>query len=111
MFKLVIVEDEDNIRHSLERYIPWEEIGFQVAGTFADGSDALAFLKDNPCDAVLTDLLMSRMSGSELIRNLYELQPQLKVVILSGHSEFAFAQRLSSIMWSIILSNRWTRMN
>lgn len=93
MFKLVIVEDEDNIRQSLERYIPWADLGFQVVGTFSDGSDAFAFLKDNPCDAVLTDLLMSRMSGLELIRNLYELQPQLKVVILSGHSEFAFAQQ------------------
>ena len=93
MFKLVIVEDEDNIRHSLERYIPWEELGFQVIGTFGDGSDAFAFLKENSCDVVLTDLLMSRMSGLELIRNLYEIQPQLKVVILSGHSEFAFAQQ------------------
>jgi len=93
VFKLVIVEDEDNIRRSLERYIPWEELGFSVVGAFGDGSDALAFLKDHPCDAVLTDLLMSRMSGLELIRNLYELQPQLKVIILSGHSEFAFAQQ------------------
>ena len=93
MFKLVIVEDEDNIRHSLERYIPWGELGFQVVGAFGDGSDALAYLQNNPCDVVLTDLLMSRMSGLELIRNLYELQPQMKVVILSGHSEFAFAQQ------------------
>lgn len=92
MFKLVIVEDEDNIRHSLECFIPWNEIGFQVVGTFADGSDALAYLKDNPCDAVLTDLLMSRMGGLEMIRNLYGIYPQLKVVILSGHSDFTYAQ-------------------
>ena len=79
MFKLVIVEDEDNIRHSLECYIPWEQLGFRVVGTFSDGSDALAYLKENPCDAVLTDLLMSRMSGLELIRNLFELHIQTKV--------------------------------
>lgn len=93
MFKLVIVEDEDNIRHSLECYIPWEQLGFQVVGTFSDGSDALAYLKENPCDAVLTDILMSRMSGLEMIRELYALQPQIKVVILSGHSDFAYAQQ------------------
>ncbi|MBR2937250.1 MAG: response regulator [Oscillospiraceae bacterium] len=93
MFKLVIVEDEDNIRHSLECYIPWETLGFRVVGTFSDGSDALAYLKENPCDAVLTDILMSRMSGLEMIRNLYALQPQIKVVILSGHSDFAYAQQ------------------
>ena len=93
MFKLVIVEDEDNIRHSLECYIPWEQLGFRVVGTFGDGSDALAYLKENPCDAVLTDLLMSRMSGLELIRNLHELHIQTRVVILSGHSDFAYAQQ------------------
>lgn len=93
VFKLVIVEDEDNIRHSLECFIPWEKIGFQVVKTFSDGSDAYAYLRDNPCDAVLTDILMSRMSGLEMIRNLHEIHPQIKVVILSGHSAFAYAQQ------------------
>lgn len=93
MFKLVIVEDEDNIRHSLESFIPWNEMGFQVVATFCDGSDALAYLKENPCDAILTDILMSRMSGLEMIRNLYEINPRIKVVILSGHSEFSYAQQ------------------
>lgn len=93
MFKLVIVEDEDNIRHSLECFIPWEEIGFQVVNTFSDGSDALAYLKDNPCDAVLTDILMSRMSGLDMIQKLHTVCPGIKVVILSGHSNFAYAQQ------------------
>ncbi len=93
MFKLVIVEDEDNIRHSLECFIPWQEIGFQVVGAFGDGSDALAYLRENPCDAVLTDILMSRMSGLEMIQQLHEMQPSIRVVILSGHSDFAYAQQ------------------
>ena len=93
MFKLVIVEDEDNIRRSLECLIPWEEVGFQVVGAFSDGSDALSYLKDNPCDAVLTDILMSRMSGLDMIRELHKIHPQIKVVILSGHSDFAYARQ------------------
>ena len=93
MFKLVIVEDEDHIRHSLECFIPWEDIGFQVVSTFSDGADALAYLRDNPCDAVLTDILMSRMSGLDMIAELHRLQPQIKVVILSGHSDFAYARQ------------------
>lgn len=93
VYKLVIVEDEENIRHSLECFIPWEQMGFQVAGTFSDGSDALEYIKAHPCDAVLTDILMSRMSGLELLRNLHELHPQIKAVILSGHSDFGYAQQ------------------
>lgn len=93
MFKLVIVEDEDNIRHSLEAFIPWNQMGFQVVGAFSDGSSALAYLKENPCDAVLTDILMSRMSGLEMIAQLHEIHPEVKVVILSGHSDFNYAQQ------------------
>lgn len=93
MFKLVIVEDEDNIRQGLECLIPWGEMGFQVVGAFRDGTDALDYIRDNPCDAVLTDILMSRMSGLELLRHLHEIRPQIKAVILSGHSEFTYAQQ------------------
>ena len=92
MFKLVIVEDEDHIRHSLERLIPWNEIGFQVVGAFSDGSDALEYLRENPSDAVLTDIRMARMSGLEMIRCLHEIHPHVKVVILSGYGDFAYAQ-------------------
>lgn len=93
MFKLVIVEDEDNIRHSLEAFIPWNQMGFQVIGAFSDGSDALDFITKNPCDVVLTDILMSRMSGLELIARLQDVRPETKTVILSGHSDFAYAQQ------------------
>ena len=93
MYKLVIVEDEENIRHSLENFIPWEQMGFQVVGAFSDGSDALEYINANPCDAILTDILMSRMSGLELLRNLHESYPQIKAVILSGHSDFGYAQQ------------------
>ncbi len=93
MFKLVIVEDEDHIRHSLECFIPWERLGFQVVNTFADGSDALEYLKESPCDAVLTDIMMRRMNGLELIRSLHDIRPEIKVVILSGHSDFGYAQQ------------------
>lgn len=93
MFKLVIVEDEDNIRHSLATLIPWESMGFELAGAFSDGADALNYIKDNPCHAVLTDILMSRMSGLEMTAQLHQLRPEIKVVILSGHGEFAYAQQ------------------
>lgn len=93
MYKLVIVEDEDNIRHSLESFIPWEKMGFQVVGAFSDGEDAFAYLKENSCDALLTDILMRRMSGLELVQQLSQIHPEIKVVLLSGHSDFAYAQQ------------------
>jgi len=93
VYRLVIVEDEEHIRHSLECLIPWGEMGFQVVESFSDGMDALKYLEDNPCDAVLTDIMMNRMTGLEMIRNLCDTHPQLKIVILSGYSDFTYAQR------------------
>lgn len=93
MYRLVIVEDEEHIRHSLENLIPWEKMGFQVVKAFSDGLDALKYLQDNPCDALLTDIMMNRMTGLEMIENICKLHPQIKIVILSGYSEFTYAQR------------------
>ena len=93
MYTLVIIEDEERIRYSLEKLIPWGQMGFQVVGSFSDGMDALKYLKDNPCDAILTDIMMNRMTGLEMIGNLYKLHPQIKIVILSGYSDFAYAQQ------------------
>ncbi len=93
MYTLVIVEDEERIRHSLENLIPWGQMGFEVVRAFSDGMDALKYLKDNPCDAILTDIMMNRMTGLEMIQNLYKIHPQIKIVILSGYSDFTYAQR------------------
>ena len=93
MYTLVIVEDEERIRHSLEKLIPWEQMGFRVVRAFSDGMDALKYLQDNPCDAILTDIMMNRMTGLEMIGNLYKIHPQIKIVILSGYSDFTYAQQ------------------
>jgi len=93
LYRLVIVEDEEHIRHSLQSLIPWKEMGFQVVEAFSDGLDALKYLKDNPCDVLLTDIMMNRMTGLDMIQNLYKIHPQLKIVILSGYSDFTYAQR------------------
>lgn len=93
LYNLVIVEDEDRIRAGLEKYIDWKKCGFQVVATFADGRSALEYIQKNPCDAVLTDIMMSVMSGLEMIENLKEILPAIKVVILSGYDEFSYTRR------------------
>ena len=93
MYKLVIVEDEESIRSSLEKYIPWNRLGFEVAGAFSDGLKAIDYIRQNPCDAVLTDIMMNVMSGLEMTRILHDNFPTVKVVILSGYNRFDYAQQ------------------
>lgn len=93
MYKLVIVEDEQQIRHGLEKFIDWNSMGFEVAGTFEDGESALEHIKDNPCDVVMTDVMMKKMTGLDLIGKLIELFPDIKTVIVSGYDDFIYTRQ------------------
>ncbi len=73
--------------------VPWDELGFEVAGEFGDGDEAFTWLEANPCDAVLSDIQMRRMNGLELAARLNKESPQIKVVLLSGYRIFEYARQ------------------
>lgn len=93
MYKVVIVDDEGMIVHSLCKYIAAQLPEFEVTGTFANGCDALQFLREHPADIVLTDICMPQMDGLALAKALSEQLPQCVVIILSGFGEFEYAQQ------------------
>ncbi len=93
MYRLVIVEDEARMRRSLETLIPWNRMGYEVIGAFEDGVEALTFISEHRCDAVLTDILMGKMDGLDLAAQLRTVSPATKVVILSGYNDFGYAKR------------------
>lgn len=93
MYQLLIVEDEEVMRRGLSCFVPWEEMGYAVAGVFEDGTEAYEYLQKNTCDVILTDVMMSRMNGLELAMNVTAMQPDIKVVILSGYMEFTYARQ------------------
>ena len=55
--------------------------------TAQDGEEAKAILAQEPVDLVVTDLLMPRMSGYELLIHLYERLPSLPVIVISGEMD------------------------
>lgn len=93
MYKLLIVEDEENTRRALQYCVPWEIWGFEVEEAFDDGEDALEYMKENSCDVILTDIMMGRMNGLEMIENIREFLPNIKIVILSGYSNFNYVKK------------------
>lgn len=64
---ILIVDDDPSIRDFLAFLL--EDEGFRVS-TASDGADALSKIAEDPPDVVLTDLMMPRMDGFELIRRL-----------------------------------------
>ena len=92
-YTIVIADDEEQLRHSLIRRIPWEEIGFQVVGEAENGIEALEQVERLEPDLLLTDIRMPFMSGIELAREAREICPTMQIAFLSGHDDFSYAQQ------------------
>ena len=91
MYQLLIVEDEQNIRDGLVFLFPWSELGFEIAGAFGDGDEALSFVRERPVDALLTDIMLPRMNGLDVAREVLRIHPHTQVVFLTGYRDFSFA--------------------
>ncbi|MFB9276334.1 response regulator transcription factor [Cohnella cellulosilytica] len=93
MYKLLVVDDEFEIRNGLCRFFPWNAIGFDVVGQAENGKSALEFAKTNPLDVILCDIAMPVMTGLELARELNTLKCMSRIIFLSGYKDFEYAQK------------------
>lgn len=93
MYKLLIVDDEYEIRNGMSRFFPWGEIGYTVVGHVGNGQVAYEYIEGHPVDVVLCDINMPVMNGIELARLLHENHPHIRVVFLSGYTQFEYAQQ------------------
>ncbi len=80
--RLLVVDDEDDIRLGLRRLL--ERTGAEILEA-GDGRAALELLRRQPVDLLLTDLMMPEMGGAELMAEALRLQPGLPVIILTGY--------------------------
>jgi YesN/AraC family two-component response regulator len=93
MYRLLIVDDEEDIRRGLAEFFPWGEIGFEVAGTAENGKRALELVAAGGVDAVFSDIRMPVMSGIELAKAMAEAGLVVPVVFLSAHKDFSYARQ------------------
>lgn len=91
--KVVIAEDEPVLRAGLCAKIPEIDPDFLVAAEAEDGRAALERIRDLRPQVVLTDIKMPVMDGMELIRQICLCHPTVKIVILSGYSDFTYTQQ------------------
>ncbi|MFS0862078.1 response regulator [Fredinandcohnia sp. 179-A 10B2 NHS] len=90
---MVIADDEWMIRKSLAETIDWEQMGVTICGVAANGNEALEIVKSEKPHILLTDIRMPGLSGLALIEAITEVNPKMKTIILTGYSEFSYAQQ------------------
>lgn len=92
MYTVYLADDEQLIREGLAETIPWTSLGLCLVGTAEDGKQALCDIAELKPDIVLTDIRMSHMNGLELIENIRKIHSCCRVIIITGHGEFKYAQ-------------------
>lgn len=93
MLKLMIVDDEYLIRQYIRNCIDWNELGYMIVGEFGSAASALRAAKENRPDLVLTDICMPEIDGLSFAEKIKKDLPGVKVIVVTGHDDFAYAQR------------------
>ena len=97
MYRVFYVEDEILERENQRESWIWKTGEFQLCGDAANGKDAWEQLKKLDIDILITDIKMPFMDGIELSRLVTKHMPHIKIIILSGYSEFTYAQQALGI--------------
>lgn len=93
MYKLLVVDDEQDTRETLCHCFPWESVGFSIVKQLDNGLEALHYLLKHPVDVLLCDIKMPVMSGLELCQELFARKIGVRVVLLSAYRDFEYARQ------------------
>ena len=93
LYKVFFVEDEIVTREGIRDNVDWKTHGFEFCGEAPDGELALPLLQTIQPDVLITDIRMPFMDGLQLSQIVRDRLPATKIIILSGHDEFEYAQK------------------
>ena len=84
--KILLAEDDSDMRRFLVKAL--QTAGYEVA-SFDNGLSAYHRLREEPFELLLTDIVMPEMDGIELARRATELDPDIKVMFITGFAAVA----------------------
>jgi two-component system response regulator YesN len=92
-FSFVVAEDEERIREYIARKTMELDPSFVCVATAADGEEAAELVERHLPDLLITDIKMPELTGVELIERVRRTNPDIRILIVSGYSEFEYARR------------------
>jgi two-component system, response regulator YesN len=92
IYRVLVVDDEPEIRQGLRLKVDWEGLGLQVAGEAANGAEALDWLANEPIDIVITDMNMPVMDGVSFLEMCSERYPSIRLIVITGYEDFHYAR-------------------
>lgn len=102
MCRILLIEDDETVRALIVRILGAHEV-IQAC----DGEDGLQRYHEHQPDLVLTDIQMPRMDGLQVIRELRQCVPDIKVIVMTGAFEH-FKDALEELNVSAVLRKPFT---
>lgn len=92
MYKVIFLDDEAITLQLLEHAIDWQKFPITLCGTATDGDEGLELFQKVEPDIVITDIRMPHMDGIAFTRAIRQTKKKVKILLLSAHAEFEYAQ-------------------
>ena len=105
---ILLVEDEQDVREVAREFLG---MGGYTVLEAKDGAEAIEVATRHPgsIDLLMTDMVMPGMSGRELAARLVQLRPEMKVVYMSGYTEYATVRQGELTSHALLLTKPFTR--
>ena len=87
-FKVAIIDDEKDIRESISQ---WLTLTGYETDVFSDADSALKIIGNGYPGVVITDIRMPGLGGMELLKRLSHIDPQIPVILITGHGDVPMA--------------------
>jgi two-component system sensor histidine kinase YesM len=93
MMKLLILDDDVQIREGIKNGIDWKGLGFEDVRCAGDGITGLKIASEAKADIVISDVRMPGMDGLEFLLHIKMILPDIKVILISGYDDFEYLQK------------------
>ena len=92
--RILLVDDEERFRTNLEKMLGAQGLTVRAQGS---GAAALEELKRNAYDVIVLDIRMPGMDGLAALKEIKEINPEVEVIILSGHASMDAAMEINRL--------------
>ena len=92
MYRVLIIDDEPEIRQGLRLKAAWDELGLMVSGEAGNGSEAMEWLELHQAHIVITDMNMPIMNGVSFLEACSSRYPDVRLIVITGYEDFSYAR-------------------
>lgn len=92
-YKVLVVDDEFEVRQGIIDCVDWENHGFIVVCDASNGIDALDLAETTMLDLVIADIKMPFMDGLDLAKSIKLISPTTKIIFITGFDSFEYMKK------------------